>query len=331
GSSTMTTSPSAAASAVGRTRRPADAAASHDLEPSRRPTRTSCPESFRLSACAWPWLPNPRIAIRMSSLACRLVCYGLVESRRSDTASGPLPDGLRARRLPQSLADALVAPGERDPAGPHELHHAEVPEQVEERLQLLGLAGDLEREGRARHVHHVRAEDRRDLHDALAGFPAGPDLDQHELAFDGLAGLELEDLDHVDELVELLGDLLERLAVDANHDRHSGQVVVAGGPHRERVDVEPARREQAGDAREHARLVLHQHRDRVQAPVHATGASSGSYTGLRPSGPRTMSSFDAPAGTIGKHISRGSTRKSITTLRSSTDSAFSITGSTSSG
>ena len=36
------------------------------------------------------------------------------------------------------------------------------------------------------------------------------------------------------------------------------------------------------------------------------------------SGPRMMSSLDEPAGTIGNTPSRGSTRKSITTLRSST-------------
>ncbi len=61
------------------------------------------------------------------------------------------------------------------------------------------------------------------------------------------------------------------------------------------------------------------------------GASAGSFARFRPSGPVMISSFDAPAGTMGKHISRESTRKSITTLRSVIDSAFSITASTSSG
>jgi hypothetical protein len=44
-----------------------------------------------------------------------------------------------------------------------------------------------------------------------------------------------------------------------------------------------------------------------------------------------MSSFEPPAGIMGKHISAGSHRKSMTTLRSFTDRAFSRIGSTSSG
>src|SRR5262245_35996524 len=154
-------------------------------------------------------------------------------------------------------------------------------------------------------------------------------LHEHQLALDGFARLVLEDLDHVHELVELLGDLFERLGLDVHDDRHARLAVPVGRPDGEGVDVEPARGEQSGHPREHARLVLDQHRDRVQA--HATGASAGSSTGRSPSGPVMMSSLLAPAGTIGKHISFESTRKSMTTLRSAIDSALSITASTSSG
>src|SRR5437763_1322540 len=34
----------------------------HEDDPGRSPTITSTPESARLSACAWPWLPYPRVA-----------------------------------------------------------------------------------------------------------------------------------------------------------------------------------------------------------------------------------------------------------------------------
>ncbi len=50
-------SASAAASAIDSTRRPAASALAFDDEPSRRPTRTSTPESFRFSAWAWPCEP----------------------------------------------------------------------------------------------------------------------------------------------------------------------------------------------------------------------------------------------------------------------------------
>jgi hypothetical protein len=45
--------------------------------------------------------------------------------------------------------------------------------------------------------------------DRLVG--VGPDLDQEQLALHRLPRLELDDLEHVDQLVELLGDLLERV------------------------------------------------------------------------------------------------------------------------
>ena len=54
GSSTITTSPREAASAMPVTSSPAPRAFSTDAEPLRRPTTTSTPESLRLSECAWP-------------------------------------------------------------------------------------------------------------------------------------------------------------------------------------------------------------------------------------------------------------------------------------
>ena len=53
----MITSASLHASAVVSTRSPASSALAHDDEPSRRPTRTSTPESFMFSAWAWPCEP----------------------------------------------------------------------------------------------------------------------------------------------------------------------------------------------------------------------------------------------------------------------------------
>src|SRR5262249_21395848 len=169
-----------------------------------------------------------------------------------------------------------------------------------------------------------------DLHDARAVVALGPHLDEHQLALDRGAGIVLEDLDHVHELVQLLRDLLERLLLDVDDDRHPRNAGALGRADRERVDVEPARGEQPRDAGEHAGTVLDEHRDRVQVAVHTIGASPGVSCGAN-SGPRMMSSFDVPAATIGKTPSRGSTRKSITTLRSSTAYAFSIAASTSSG
>ena len=77
--------------------------------------------------------------------------------------------------------------------------------------------------------------------------------------------LEVADLDHVDELVQLLGDLVDRVrrAVDRERDARDRRVV--GRADRQRVDVEAAPREQARDPSQHAGLVLHQHREDVLA------------------------------------------------------------------
>ena len=57
--------------------------------------------------------------------------------------------------------------------------------------------------------------------------------DQHQLPLDGLAGPELADLDDVDQLVELLGDLLERRRLDVDHDRDAAEALVVGGGDRQ--------------------------------------------------------------------------------------------------
>ena len=97
------------------------------------------------------------------------------------------------------------------------------------------------------------------------------------------------------------------LGLDVDDDRHARQPFGLRGTDRERVDVEPARREQAGHAREHAGPVLDQHRDRVQCVVGSLMRSvpprGRSWAGS-PSGPRMMSSFEAPEGTMGNTISR---------------------------
>jgi len=58
----MITSAHFAASAIDFTLSPASFALAIDDEPSRRPTTTSTPDSFRFSAWAWPWLPYPMTA-----------------------------------------------------------------------------------------------------------------------------------------------------------------------------------------------------------------------------------------------------------------------------
>jgi hypothetical protein len=63
GTSTMTTSAWAVASATVATDRPSSVAVFHARESGRAPTTTVLPLSWLLSAWAWPWLPYPITAI----------------------------------------------------------------------------------------------------------------------------------------------------------------------------------------------------------------------------------------------------------------------------
>src|SRR5439155_1812653 len=84
-------------------------------------------------------------------------------------------------------------------------------------------------------------------------------------------------------------------------------VVPLGRPDREALDVVGAPRKQLADPDERARLVFHEHRERMD---HAAGTSAGSGSSYS-----SMSMAAAPAGIIGKHCSAGSTRASTTVVR----------------
>ena len=119
---------------------------------------------------------------------------------------------------------------------------------------------------RLRHVDDLAAEDLRDLHDLGALGAVGGDLEQRELAGDGVARLEVADLQDVDQLVQLLGDLVDRVQRAVDGQRDARQPPLVGRADREGVDVEAAPREQARDARQHAGLVLDEDRQDVLAP-----------------------------------------------------------------
>src|SRR5436190_169657 len=209
-----------------------------------------------------------------------------------------------------SLKMGPAAPGraaQADAAGADELADPVRANELLERVELLGLADQLEDDAVGPDVRDPGVEDVRERHQLGAPLRRGGDRDQRELALDRIPGLELPHAQDVDELVHLLLDLLERLlvAVDAQRDR--GDVCPLRRSDRETLDVETPAREQLADAHERAGLVLDEHAQRVDHATltGSTGAGS-SYS--------TMSSAAAPAGIIGKQCSTGSTRASTTAV-----------------
>ena len=126
-------------------------------------------------------------------------------------------------------------------------------------------AGDLDRQRAARDVDDLGLEDLGELHDLGAALDRGVDPEQRHLAGDRRVGLHVADLDHVDELVKLLGHLVDRVHGAVEGERDPRDVGVLGRADRERVDVEAAAAEQAGDPRQDAGLVLDQQREDVLA------------------------------------------------------------------
>ena len=112
----------------------------------------------------------------------------------------------------------------------------------------------------------LRAEDLGELHDLGAALHRSGDPEQRHLAGDRAVGLHVADLDHVDELVKLLGDLVDRVNRAVDGERDAGDLGVLGRADRERVDIEAAPAEEPGDPREDAGLVLDQEREDVLAP-----------------------------------------------------------------
>src|SRR5262249_54861092 len=115
----------------------------------------------------------------------------------------------------------------------------------------------------------------------------------------------------------------ERVLLAVDHNGDAGDLLVLGGPDGEGVDVEAPPCEQPRDPDQDARLVLHEHGQRVAG-----------HSGLPPQSggmPRAnwMSLLLVPAATMGQTMASRCTMKSTTTGRSSMAMARSITLSTS--
>ena len=132
-------------------------------------------------------------------------------------------------------------------------------------VDLVLRAGDLDRHRLARDVDDVRAEDLGELHDLGAALHRSGDPEKRHLPRDRVVGLHVPDLDHVDELVKLLGHLVDRMDGAVHRERDARDLRVLGRADGERVDVEPAPAEEARDSGENAGLVLDEEREDVLA------------------------------------------------------------------
>ena len=88
-------------------------------------------------------------------------------------------------------------------------------------------------------------------------------LDQREGAGNGVGWHQGFHLDNRDHLIQLFLHLLHHMFVTVHHNGHPGDSWILRDPHRQRIDVEAAAREQAGYFGEDAGMVFHQDRQGV--------------------------------------------------------------------
>ena len=74
---------------------------------------------------------------------------------------------------------------------------------------------------------------------------------------------EIEHLQHIHQLVELFGHLLQGLVVPLHHHGEARLAIVFGRTNRKAVDVEAAACKEARDPAEGSGFVLHNHREGV--------------------------------------------------------------------
>src|SRR5690606_28880210 len=116
---------------------------------------------------------------------------------------------------------------------------------LDEAVQLVAGAGQLDGIHAGRHVDDLPTEDVGGALDLGALGAGGLDLDQHQFALDVSTFRQVHQLDHFDQLVEVLGDLLDHFLVTDGGQRQPRQGRILGGRHRQAFDVVVALGEQA--------------------------------------------------------------------------------------
>jgi len=124
---------------------------------------------------------------------------------------------------------------------------------------LLSVAGDFDGEAAGLDVHDLGPENIGHLHDLGAGLGVDRDAHQNQFAINEIILPEIHHLQDVDQFVELFDDLIQGGVVAAGDDGHARGGGLLGGGDVEGFDIVAAAAEKAGDAREHAELVFHQH------------------------------------------------------------------------
>src|SRR3989304_1474829 len=148
---------------------------------------------------------------------------------RGGSATALLPDSAFLLPPRASLGPKnSFAAGNAGSAGTHRLEDRAAVDRLDERIQLGTRSGELDGVGMLGDIENTPAEYVGHAFHLVAILPDCAHLDQHELPFDVRRLRKVYDLDDVDQLVELLGDLLDHVLKAPRDDGHARQRRGAG-------------------------------------------------------------------------------------------------------
>ena len=148
-------------------------------------------------------------------------------------------------------------------SGSHGLEDGRAIDRDQEGVELGRIARELDGVALFSDIDDAAAEDLGHALHLLALLADGPHLHQHELTLGEAAFGQVDHLHHLDQAVQVLGDLLDDVVRPGGLDGHARQRRVFRRRHGERFDVVATGREQAHHAGKSAGLVFQQYSDDV--------------------------------------------------------------------
>ena len=133
-------------------------------------------------------------------------------------------------------------------AGARELDNAERLKQAKEGVDFRFVAGDFADERVGGEIDDLGAKHIRDLQQLSAGARVCANLNEHELAGDGLALAKVSDLNDVNQFTKLLGAQVECGLVALEDNRDARERSIVRGCDVKRIDIEATAGNHAGHA-----------------------------------------------------------------------------------
>ncbi len=144
-----------------------------------------------------------------------------------------------------------------------QLQNSEFLDQTQKRGNLTFVAGQFRDQIVMPNADDLRPEQFADLNQLRAIIRSCLDFHENQLTRNRLSLLEIMDLYDVDQLLQLLGDLVQNGIVAPHDRRYARDLRVVGRRDIERVDIEATTAKQAGNAGEYAEFIFYEYGDGV--------------------------------------------------------------------